>query len=193
MKIDEVASTTKKARVATHTHIKVKKQRSYSCARFCFIIEEKNFKKNDEILFFDGSIFYIMHFRRRAAVRFEFSLCLSHHTHSLIRSFSSSAGSWIERKRRRGRASRRMGRARIRSRSLRRRRGHDQREKNGWKSLAAHRRARHWKDGVGVRHCARVRDESTVLPDGWVGGVLARSEEDGGVDGKLSKSDWFTH
>ncbi len=76
-----------------------------------------------------------------------------------------------------------MGRARIRSRSLRRRRGHDQREKNGWKSLVAHRRAGHWKDGVGVRHCARVRDESTVLPDGWVGGVLARSEEDGGVDG----------
>jgi len=49
MKIDEVASTTKKARVATHTHIKVKNKASMRArARFCFIIEEKNFRKKDE-------------------------------------------------------------------------------------------------------------------------------------------------
>jgi hypothetical protein len=48
MKIDEVASTTKKARVATHTHIKVKTKASVRAHVFCFMIEEKNFKKNDE-------------------------------------------------------------------------------------------------------------------------------------------------
>ena len=100
-------------------------------------------------------------------------------------------GSRAERKRRGRRASRRMGRPRIRSGSLRRRRGHDQREKNGWKSLVIYGRAGDGEDGVGARDRARIRDESTVLAHGRVRGVFARGEEDGSVDGVLSKSDWF--
>jgi len=122
MKIDEVASTTKKARVATHTHIKG------------LGLNEKG-----------------------AAV--------------------AQAAGWV------GQESAREASGVVVDMI--------KEKKNGWKSLVIYGCAGDGEDGVGARDRARIRDESTVLSHGWVRGVFARGEEDGSVDGELSKSDWF--